>query len=799
MRPRHGTSFLVLALVALPCVAQPQEITRDNYFAMIPPTPRIVGQTQASASLQLFGDRASPTFRDVDPADGIDDARGARLLRLAERFSPIIRPNNISVPRHPFDVVGTPAVLHVDRWENAERVASDSLVMRGPQLVAQSGSSITQPPTPNASHPAPRTHRSLRDLYERHGPRAGRSPIATPELDAAEILFFDLPGNEPRSWIRHARTLRSTPSKIFAHPFIYEDRRAAGDARFLLVIQYWFFFSFNNSANNHEGDWEHINVQVTTRARGASRTANGFAPAMTRGEVEGLLAPAFPTDSTIIAAVEYHFHHWVMTLDYLHRRVQPAEKLDPHRHEQPSVWQDRDHVREAIDRRLSAANGRLATHPFVFLGGNHKGPVEMLEIFPRFTWSLRRNSDGAYPLPGTWQTVGPFGVTEQVHGHVVPPLRGDSSTPWDSLVADPDYLEYPASNIVLMPDWEMLEPLLAASDDALARWGWMVLPIHWGFPASRSIGAGAMKHVDMGNVAPHSPTFKAQWNRVGLSSDRERYDPHVLRTPLSPTTPWALVRNGWGVLNIPLGVWGLMPGYNVVMHELMPWAGGTMHTLGLPPPRTFTAARLPHRFTTEGQGPFWEFGGRDLARVLPVVSGTAPPMTRVAEPGLRFWMELFFHDRFALENTYSLQTSTISRGPVTAKLQQRQLTGGVRYTPRSLAGYDHSLRVYARAGYGWLSLKAYDVRDAGAALGEERAGRLPTVLPNQSWWPNTWYAGGGIELFAPPRAWLFQRLGYGLRVESSAYHHRLPAHDGVDEGRVGITRQDLAISLVFGW
>jgi hypothetical protein len=785
---RYRTIPLIVALGVLPRVVHTQQITRDNYFVMLPPTPRIVGQTQASAAIKLFGDRSSPAFRDADPADGIDDARGARLMQLAERFSPIIRPNNISVPRDPFDVIGQHAALHIDRWENAERVASDSLILSSSHLVAQAGA-------PNTQHPSPSTDISpLRRLYARHAPTAPRSPIATPELDAAEILFFDLPGDEPRSWIRHARTLASTPSKIFAHPFIHEDRNAAGAARYLLVMQYWFFFSFNNSANNHEGDWEHINVQITMRARERRR-----AGLMTRGEIVRLLDHAFSADSTIIAAVEYHFHHWVMTLDYLERRVQPNERDSTHRHDQPSVWKDRDHIRRAIDRRLTAANGRLATHPFVFLGGNHKGPAEMLEIFPRFTWSLRRNSDGAYPFPGTWQTVGPFGVTEQMHGHIVPPLRGDTATPWDSLVADPDYLTYTARNIVLIPDWEMLEPLLATSDDALARWGWMVMPIHFGFPASRSIGAGAMKHVDMGNVAPHAPTFKAQWNRVGLSADRQRYDPIVLRTPVSPTTPWALVRNGWGILNVPFGVWGLMPGYNVVMHELMPWAGGTMHTLGLPPPRTFTAARLPHRFTSEGQGAFWEFGGTDLARLLPTDSGANPSMTRVANPGVRFWAELFFHDRFALENSYSLQTSTISRGNVTAKLQQRQLTGGVRFTPRALAGYDHSLRVFARAGYGWLALKAYDVVEADTAIGEAREGRLPSILPNQSWWPNTWYAGGGVELFAPPRAWLFHRLGYGLRVESSAYYHRLPINDGVDEGRTGITRQDLAVSLVFGW
>lgn len=790
MRPSRSVSLL-LPIVVAPWLARAQEITRDNYYGMLPPTPRIVAQTRASAAFHLFGDRTSRTFRDERPTDGIDDIRGDRLLALSERFSPIIRPNNISVPRAAFDFTGGAAMLHVDRWENAVRTGSDSLEIGGTNSVTLAGS---------AGEPssAVTTRSPLRELYRRHGPRASRPTIAAPEMDSAEVMFIDLPGHEPRSWLRHVASLGAVPSRIYAHPFIHELRHATGDARFLLVLQYWFFFSFNNSANNHEGDWEHINVQVTTRARGMA-VDGVFRPGMTPQEITRLLDPAYPADSTIIAAVEYHFHHWVMTLDYLRLRVQGGDTADAHRHDRPSLWEDRRHVREAIALRLSAANGRLATHPFVFLGGNHKGPAELLEVLPRFTWSLRRNSDGAYPLPGTWQTVGPLGVTEQVHGHVVPPLNKDLGVRWDSLIADPDYLSYPAERIVLLPDWEQLEPLVEASDDALGRWGWLLMPVHWGFPASRSIGAGAMKHVDMGNVAPYAPTFKAQWNRVGLSADRAQYDPRVLRTPVSPTTPWALVRNGWGFLNIPFAVWGLMPGYNVVMHEIMPWVGGTMHTLGLPPPRTFTAARLPHRFTTEGQGAFWEFGGKDLARLLPSDPGSNPPMTRIADPGVRFWAELFFHDRFALENTYSLQVSTISRGSVTARLQQRQLTGGVRYTPRVLAADIHSVRMYLRAGYGWLALKAYDVGDRGTPMGDEREGRLPSILPTPSWWPNTWYGGGGLELFAPPGAWLFDRLGYGLRVESSAYYHRLPVNDDRDKGRIGIARGDLAVSLIFGW
>ncbi len=36
--------------------------------------------------------------------------------------------------------------------------------------------------------------------------------------------------------------------------------RSGGD----VVIQYWFFYPYNNWVNNHEGDWEHLNVKVSS-------------------------------------------------------------------------------------------------------------------------------------------------------------------------------------------------------------------------------------------------------------------------------------------------------------------------------------------------------------------------------------------------------------------------------------------------------------------------------------------------------------------------------------------------------
>jgi hypothetical protein len=76
--------------------------------------------------------------------------------------------------------------------------------------------------------------------------------------------WVDAPGDDRRadgmsswrrSWqqARAARPETTTPTQ-YAHLFWLD--RAAG----VLVIQYWFYYPYNEWINHHEGDWEHINV-----------------------------------------------------------------------------------------------------------------------------------------------------------------------------------------------------------------------------------------------------------------------------------------------------------------------------------------------------------------------------------------------------------------------------------------------------------------------------------------------------------------------------------------------------------
>jgi hypothetical protein len=74
--------------------------------------------------------------------------------------------------------------------------------------------------------------------------------------------YFDFPGGNPKEWWRAYARLRAGPEggvwaepTVYAHPYLDVGGR--------VVIQYWYFFPFNDYIGNHEGDWEHVNVVLS--------------------------------------------------------------------------------------------------------------------------------------------------------------------------------------------------------------------------------------------------------------------------------------------------------------------------------------------------------------------------------------------------------------------------------------------------------------------------------------------------------------------------------------------------------
>ncbi|HUG39114.1 MAG TPA: hypothetical protein VMM12_01450, partial [Longimicrobiales bacterium] len=183
------------------------QIDRGDYYKHLPPTSRLVAQTGASARLHLYGDEAGPDYVDVAPRDGVDDRRGQRLLRLATRFSPILRRNNFSRPVDFRVAMGGQPVLHVDTWRGGRLLHSDSLALD------------------DASEPE-RTDVLLVALLKQLGPDAPSSRIVPPEHGEERVLFFDFPGHDERSWRAAYRHI--TDSRIYAHFFLHEDPSAMG-------------------------------------------------------------------------------------------------------------------------------------------------------------------------------------------------------------------------------------------------------------------------------------------------------------------------------------------------------------------------------------------------------------------------------------------------------------------------------------------------------------------------------------------------------------------------------------------
>jgi len=88
-------------------------------------------------------------------------------------------------------------------------------------------------------------------------------------------------GNGPSAWkafYQSEQMSNSHAHTVYAHLFKMDDNRVA--------IQYWFFYPYNDWANNHEGDWEHINV----------------------------IADYCNPSASNLLQVDYYFHHKVRTV-----------------------------------------------------------------------------------------------------------------------------------------------------------------------------------------------------------------------------------------------------------------------------------------------------------------------------------------------------------------------------------------------------------------------------------------------------------------------------------------------------
>ncbi|MEO7521608.1 MAG: hypothetical protein ABIW79_07310, partial [Gemmatimonas sp.] len=800
-----------------------QPIPRSEYVRHLPSSAsRIIAQAGASAALHLYGDIGSPDYVDRDPIDGVDDRRARRLLAIAERFSPILRRNSFVVPRDVWWVVGDQPLLQLDRWSDDRLIDSSSFNMeaRPSVTVPRSGAEDLHLPTARDAR--------LAALVKEFDPSRMESAAILPGARQSAILFIDTPGHDAGTWRDAYKKRGSAGSKIHAHFFVHEDPLAPAQRRFMLVTQYWFFYPFNDGGNNHEGDWEHINVLITTRAS-AIDTTDGPARAgyTSAAGVGAMLDGTTPLEQLVIGKVDYYFHHNVLTMDY-RSALAPHDRhpREPLSDSASAIWEDQGFLRDVVHARLEAHGGRLATHPVGYIGGNNKGPDELGHLIPLFGRSYNRTSGATYPFFGTWQTIGPLGATESVWGSVVPNLKKratpDSGGSELADVEGADYLTYRAADIVLLPDWERVLPLVRSDLFVAREWAWILLPIRWGYPATKSPGAGVMAHVDLGNVAPFGPAFKMSWNVIGADRDHPDYQFRALRTPFSPRVPWSLLQSGWGILNVPLVLTQVYPFYNMAGAHLSPLSLRLAGGIGVHFPKTFVATPL-ERIASVATGVSHQFGGDGYARaMLPLAARHNDRLARLDSAGMlsdarvsmtsmtapRYLLDLHMGKQLFLENSLTLGESRLRYAAtdrttgddiaVDGTIRLRQLTGGLR----KILPWQHApnRQLFGRLGSGWAWYRIRDVTAGDSAFREEvKGGYAPTLLPSRRSWPNFVYTGVAYEYFSPRSKWFAKRLGYGFRVDANWIVQRMPAGEIAARQDLWMSRGDFGLKAMIGW
>jgi hypothetical protein len=773
-----------LAIAATPAGAQ---IPQNEYLRYMPigDYPTLVRETIASRLFQIYGSPDDPAYRDQAPRDGVDDARAAWLKALGVRFAPLFVRNTSFRPTD-FREFSRRAsfAINVDTWD----LARDEFSFLDHTEIGLAGLADAAPCT------APDTQDSddcrLLDLLQKFGPRRG--PVE-PEVSAGAeeerftVMYFDFPGFDEETWKEAyvaaggddmSETLGGT-ERVFLHPFIAEAPSADGGAPgYELVLQYWFFYPVNDGPNNHEGDWEHINVIVSP----LSKVGRPLAAA----EMEALLAGSLPgegDDPLVMRRIDYYFHHFVNIMDFASPNAyQPRADWELEVQELAKgalgerwLW-DRARARAWQDE----GETRVNTRPVVWIGGDAVGIQSVLEM-PGL-----RDRDGhpSYPFRGYYTQIGP-GVGEKVtrafdHRQYFadPPTTPD-------YVADYGFPE----RIALLPDWERLADAALSDPEVRREWAWHLLPIRFGYPASPSPAAGVIAHTDTGNVSVVGPAFNGGWNRTGPASGYGLYD----AVKLSWATPLSLQDSFFpraGFLNAPILLFMLKPPLDLIWRTaalpVRAVAASRAPTFrpGSAPARRLASIEAGMMVSPVSEDFLAGFFDRDqfLEIALRLVLALPPDPQNVKATFLSSTAtapaySIVFHlsPRFSTESTlasyrapigFAISADGLSQPiPVTATLDQFDYQGNLRFNITT-----GSTQLYVKYGSGITRWQLKNVKVDGETL--LFSPDSPTYKPKGNWFSlgfNELVLGTGVD-FAPVKVW---KTWLGGKVAYSAIHHGL--------------------------
>jgi hypothetical protein len=752
-----------------------QQYPRDEYLRFVPlEVPRIIRQTPASDRLSLYGDRQAPEYRDVDPVDGVDDRRARVLHELGVRFAPFLVQNSEQVPMDHKNVWGGPYLLHADEWNTAMGL---DLVRQRTINWRETASDPCTAANPDADDCV------LLELLNKYNPDApGYAADHTGAQDAPtrpfEVLWIDMPGEGEGTWKTHwenqfsgrLRTDHRDLVKTYVHPFLEDVRAADGDG-VQLVLQYWFFYPYNDGGNNHEGDWEHIHVVVSPK-RFVERSSVPEAD-MNR-LLDGEWLDSTGDDQLVIKRVEYYFHSKVAHLEFgMPNAYAPRDVWARQADSLGIDLSGEDLFREYV-RRLAwrdEAETEINTHTVGYIGADNKGLDQVLAA----PGGKNRDSHGTYPVVGLFKDIGPAGASETITNYFNHQkfYAGDQKTVerLDSFrrggvvyLGSPDRVE-------LVPDYERVNDLVFSDPLVRQEWSWLVLPMRWGYPAVHSPLAGIVANAETGNLSIVGPAFNTGWNRSGENVQYKAYVPHVLPR-LFPTGLQDAFANDWGYFNLTLPAATFFPPFDVAWRVVAAPFRAAFTTLE---PTMYPSETIPYRFVgLEGGVSFNEppeayqelflnkeqFSGIAVGVLEHLIEQGADSTTVSGESVSTiekkvvplFRIRLFNGSRLSSTNTLLHFRSKLEQRVGFNNIDDLSLTGALNWWEyQGSLNYSiltGGIRPYLKAGYGLSWYRLEDVAVSGTLIDTPNSPwvRKPGFIENLL--PNTWHVGGGLELIA---------------------------------------------------
>jgi len=799
--------FIIFILFIALNYAFAQRIPKSEYTHFLPiERPPLVRQTSGSAELHLYGDKNSPDYRDVDPVDGIDDQRAENLMKIALQFSPILVQNSFGVPMdfRKFTEHGASYLLYVDEWNLAG--STPELMQSYTIDILNLGKNDSEKSNEDKLASEMSDDQKLLSLLKQFHPEnpteiSYRKAAVEPDRRFYKVIYIDFPGGDLESWKteyvnRYTDDLDKNYRdyiKIFVHPFIHKvESQTAGFLGYELVMQYFFFYPFNDGANKHIGDWEHINVVVNP--------LNKVDQLLKGEEMEQILDGHWDKEKgenqLVIKRFESYFHHNVFILDYSSPNVYAPRK----QWEQDiKIRQERTIDEKKLWRKIrqlayqDKEETQINTHPIAYIGGDSKG-LDLLMVSPG---GRNRDSHGTYPLPGIYKKVGPGGASEQISVHFdhYKYFKSKESDKFETFKRKGALFFNRPDRLEIIPDWERIIDFVYQSPEMRLKWYWMLLPLYWGYPAVESPLAGIIPHADTGNLAPHGAWYQGGWNRSGPTKGHTSYDPHsyYLFLPISFTDTF---QNNFGFLNLTLPTIVHIPPFDITWTMVSAPFRAVSKKQN---PVFYPSEAIPFRFFSLMPGVAKDYLPNDFSDLLinerqgtEVIEQLILHIFKYGIPGAEVvgatekienpvGMAVdatIQKDRFSVVNTlihsrsemnFSVNFNNIPNFNIRTELNMWQYEGSLRYNFSTRA-----LQPFLRLGYGYTWYRLENTTANDESFAEPNSNWFNKPFTSGNYFPNTFIGGLGLEwIFIKSMGKLPKGIDISAKLEFAWKWHKL--------------------------